>query len=69
MAQAYKRWYEREERIDGEMKEPQQMELKLRHAPFSVYMKWLNGDKGRELLYTANENDGGASGSARRRIE
>lgn len=55
---SYTAIFEREERIDGEMKEPQQMELKLRHAPFSVYMKWLNGDKGRELLYTANENDG-----------
>jgi len=55
---SYTAIFEREERIDGEMMAPQEMELKLRHAPFSVYMKWLSGDKGRELLYTANENDG-----------
>ncbi|MGE3314691.1 MAG: DUF1571 domain-containing protein [Planctomycetaceae bacterium] len=46
------------ERIGGEMLDPQVMELKLRHAPFSVYMKWHEGEVGRELLYVAGENDG-----------
>ncbi len=54
----YSTVFERVERIDGELKDEQQIELKLRHSPFSVYMKWLNGDKGRELLYTDNENEG-----------
>jgi hypothetical protein len=31
----------------------QTIQLKLRHKPFSVYMKWLEGgDVGRELLYS-----------------
>lgn len=46
------------ERIDGEMLDPQVMEMKLRHAPFSVYMKWHEGEVGRELLYVDGENDG-----------
>ncbi|MCA8982757.1 MAG: DUF1571 domain-containing protein [Planctomycetaceae bacterium] len=57
-APSYTTIFERVERIDGELKDQQQIELKLRHSPFSVYMKWLNGDKGRELLYADNENEG-----------
>lgn len=55
---SYTTVFERVERIDGELKDEQQIELKLRHSPFSVYMKWLSGDKGRELLYADNENEG-----------
>lgn len=55
---SYTAIFERQERIDGELKDEQQIELKLRHAPFSVYMKWLNGDKGRELLYSDSQNEG-----------
>lgn len=50
--------FNRQERIDGELRDEQQIAVKLRHAPFSVYMKWMTGDKGRELLYTDNENEG-----------
>ncbi len=50
--------FERLERINGEMQDQQEIELKLRHAPFSVYMKWRTGDKGRQLLFSENENDG-----------
>lgn len=50
--------FTRQERIDGELRDEQKMEVKLRHAPFSVYMKWLSGDKGRELLFAENENEG-----------
>ncbi len=49
---------ERQERINGVLQDEQQIELKLRHAPFSVYMKWMNYDKGRELLFSENENEG-----------
>jgi hypothetical protein len=41
----------KQERIDGELSDGQSIELKLRHKPFSVYMRWLSGDKGREVLY------------------
>lgn len=46
------------ERIDGTLGDNQVMQLKLRHKPFSVYMKWMVGDKGRELLYVDGQNDG-----------
>lgn len=35
-----------------------QMELKLRHQPFSVYMKFLKPSAGREVLYVEGKNDG-----------
>ena len=47
------------ERVGGQMSTPHIAELKLRHEPFSLYMKWLAGDdKGRELLYVEGRNDG-----------
>lgn len=48
----------KQERIGAELTDGQVMSLKIRHAPFSVYMKWLVGDKGRELLYVTGQNDG-----------
>jgi hypothetical protein len=47
----------KQERLGTELSEGQIMELKMRHKPFSVYMKWLNGEKGRELLYVDGEQD------------
>ncbi len=47
----------KQERLGAELSEGQIMELKMRHKPFSVYMKWLNGEKGRELLYVDGEQD------------
>jgi hypothetical protein len=41
----------KQERVDAELSDGQFIELKMRHKPFSVYMKWLSGDKGREVLY------------------
>ena len=54
----YTATFVKQERIGGAMTEPTLINLKVRHAPFSVYMKWLNGDKGRELLYVDGQNDG-----------
>lgn len=50
-------FYKRE-RLDGRLGEPQVMQIKVRHKPFSVYMTWLTGDKGRELLYVDGKHDG-----------
>jgi len=50
-------FYKREQ-IGGAMGDGQVMKIKLRHAPFSVYMRWLVGDKGREVLYVDGENNG-----------
>jgi hypothetical protein len=48
----------KQERIADEMLEGVFIDLKIRHKPFSVYMKWLSGEKGRELLYVDGEHDG-----------
>jgi hypothetical protein len=47
----------KQERIGGELTDGQSIELKLRHRPFSVYMKWESGDKGREALYVEGVDD------------
>jgi hypothetical protein len=50
--------FAKQEVVGGEMTDPQRMTLKVRHAPFSVYMKWVEGKPGQELLYIDGENDG-----------
>lgn len=48
----------KQERIGGVLSDGQDIELKVKHAPFSVYMKWLTGDRGRQLIYVEGKNDG-----------
>jgi hypothetical protein len=48
----------KQERIDGTLGEVQTLKVKLRHDPFSVYMKWQTFDPGRELIYVEGQNDG-----------
>lgn len=52
--------FHKQERIEGELQEPQAISMDIRHKPFSVYMKWKNYDKGRQLLYVPHENEGRA---------
>jgi len=47
----------RQERIAGELQPPEEIELKVRHAPFSVYMHWFSVDAGRELLFVDGAGD------------
>lgn len=54
----YTATFYRREVVAGSMGEPELMEMKLRHAPYSVYLKWIVGDKGRELLFVDGQNDG-----------
>ena len=54
----YKAEFSKQELVSGEMTDPQTMALKVRHEPFSVYMKWIEGKPGQELLYVEGENDG-----------
>lgn len=50
--------FNKHERINGDMTDLQTIDLKVRHRPsFSVYMKWQNGDKGRQLLYNEDYED------------
>ena len=53
----YSAQFRRQERIDGELLDPQAMNLKVRHAPFSLYMKWTEGDKGRQLIFAQGQNE------------
>lgn len=50
--------FSKKEVVGGVMTEAQTMRLKLRHEPFSVYMKWTDGKPGQELLYVDGQNDG-----------
>lgn len=54
---SYTATFSKSERLDGEL-EDQVMSLKIRQQPYSVYMKWITGDKGRELIYVDGANDG-----------
>ena len=54
----YEAKFHRQERIGGDMQTAENIKIKVRHQPFSVYMKWLDVDKGREVLYVATKNDG-----------
>ncbi len=50
---------ERQERVNGVLKERHTVELKLRHAPLSLYLHWLDGEnRGREILFIDGRNDG-----------
>ena len=51
--------FHKQERLGGDLGEEQIIDLKVRHQPsFSVYMKWQNGDKGRQVLYNEEYEDG-----------
>ena len=47
----------KQERIDGELGEQQQILMKVRHEPFSVYMSFLKPYAGREVLYVDGQNE------------
>jgi hypothetical protein len=47
------------ERIDGDLTDEQQIGLKVRQAPFSVYMKWRSGgERGQQVIYVHQQNEG-----------
>jgi len=55
----YTATFVKQERVDGALQDLQTIQLKLRHKPFGVYMKWLEGgDEGRQVLFVQGENDG-----------
>ncbi|MEY3173613.1 MAG: hypothetical protein RLZZ436_1527 [Planctomycetota bacterium] len=54
----YSTMFHKQERLQGDLTEVQQIEMKVRHSPhFSVYMKWKNGDAGRQALYSEAYED------------
>lgn len=57
-APGYTGIFVKQELVNGELLDEQEMELKLRHAPYSIYLKWTVGEVGREVLYVHGQNDG-----------
>ncbi|MFO1001973.1 MAG: DUF1571 domain-containing protein [Planctomycetaceae bacterium] len=54
----YSTVFNKQERIQGDLSETQTIEMKVRHTPsFGIYMKWKNGDTGRQLLYNEDYDD------------
>jgi hypothetical protein len=47
----------KQERVDGDLGEPQHIAMKVRQQPFSVYMRFLLPYQGREVLFVAGQND------------
>jgi len=56
---AYSATFIKRERIGSDLTELTTLELKVRHQPFAIYLKWLEGQGvGKEVLYNERENDG-----------
>lgn len=55
----YSATFFKQERVEGDdLQELQTCQLKLRHKPFSVYMKWIEGgDVGRQVLFVEGQHD------------
>lgn len=49
--------FHKQERIRGKLRKEEAAEMKFRSKPFSVYMKFIAGDKGREALYVDGKYD------------
>jgi hypothetical protein len=47
----------KQERINGDLHDEEAADMKWRGTPFSVYMKYVLGDPGREVLYVADRYD------------
>ncbi len=57
--ETYTAVFHKQERLGGDLSKIQDIELKIRQSPvFAVYMKWRNGDRGRQLLYSDDYKDG-----------
>ena len=55
----YSATFLKQERVEGDdLQELQTIQFKMRHKPFSVYMKWLEGgDVGRQVLFVEGQYD------------
>jgi len=55
---AYTAVFEKREVVDGVLLDPQVMDLTLRHEPFGVHLAWVEGQRGRTVMYEEGRNDG-----------
>lgn len=57
--ETYTAVFHKQERLGGDLSEVQTIDIKIRQRPhFAVYMRWRNGDRGRQLLYSDEYEDG-----------
>lgn len=54
----YTATFHRRERVNGRLLEPESIRVAVRHAPFSVHMRWREEEGGREVLYVEGQNGG-----------
>lgn len=54
----YTATFTKQEVVNGELLDLQTMDIKVRHEPFSIYLKWQDFDAGREVMYVDGLNDG-----------
>jgi hypothetical protein len=55
----YTATFHKQERLGGDLTDTQMIDVKIRQGEnFAVYMKWRNGDRGRQLLYSKEYEDG-----------
>lgn len=54
----YTAQFNKQELVSDELSDEQQIFMKVRHEPFSIYLKWLSGEVGREVLFVDGANDG-----------
>lgn len=51
--------FHKEERINGDLQSPQTIDMKVQQSPkFAVYMRWQTGDRGRQILFSEEYEDG-----------
>jgi hypothetical protein len=50
----------KQERVDGQLLDEERLEMKVRHKPFSVYMRFIQPESlaGQEAIYVEGGNDG-----------
>ena len=53
----YRAKFYKQEVVKGTLLEGQEIDLKMGHSPFSVYMKFRSGDKGRQAIYVDGQHD------------
>lgn len=50
--------FQKQEVVNGVLLDEQTIAIKCRHRPFSIYLVWLTGDVGREVIYIEGQNNG-----------
>ncbi len=50
--------FDKQEEVHGTLLDEQSMFIKCRQKPFSIYLRWDQGDTGREVIFVAGADDG-----------